>query len=57
MLSDGRGGIDDICRRVVDPLDVRRVVIGKVITCEGNDVRGVEVVKAADVYSIWLGFV
>lgn len=57
MLSDGRGGVDDVGRRVVDPLDVKRVVRGKVIVCEGDDVGGVEVVHATDVHAIWLQFV
>jgi hypothetical protein len=52
FLGDSCGGVDYVGRCVVDPLDVRRVVSGKVITCEGNDVGGVEVVQAADVYSI-----
>ena len=35
-MGDGRGGIDDVRRRVVDPLDVKRVVGGKVIAGEGD---------------------
>ena len=57
FLGDSRGRVDYVCRCVVDPLDVRGVVSGKVITCEGNNVGGVEVVETADVYSIWLRFI
>jgi hypothetical protein len=57
LLGDGRGGIDDVRRRVVDPLDMKRVVGGKVIAGEGDDIGGVEVVHTTDVYAIRLRFV